>query len=69
MVEEESDAIIGSFMAAIKSGDWRAAEALLTRVYGRPEQKLEVSQPQSVEEVENLSLAEIRQLRAVVEND
>ena len=50
-------------MAAIRSGDWRAAEALLTRVFGKPAEKLEVSQPQSVEEVEQLSLAQIRELR------
>jgi hypothetical protein len=56
-------------MNAIRQGDWRASEALLTRVYGRPQEKLEVSQPRSVAEVEKLSLAEIRQLRAVVESD
>jgi hypothetical protein len=38
-------------------------------VYGRPIEKLEVTQPQTVEDVEQMSLAEIRQLRTVVESD
>jgi hypothetical protein len=45
------------------------AEALLLRVYGRPIEKLEVTHPQTVEDVEQMSLAEIRQLRTVVESD
>jgi hypothetical protein len=67
MVEQEAEAVIGAFMSAIRQGDWRAAEALLQRVYGRPQEKLEVVQPQTVEEVERMSLAEIRQLRATTE--
>jgi hypothetical protein len=47
-VEEESELIIGVFIEAIEKGDWRAAEPLLQRVYGRPQEKVEVSQPQSV---------------------
>ena len=35
----------------------------MLRVYGRPEQKLEVGVPSSVAEVEELSLAQIRELR------
>jgi hypothetical protein len=38
-------------------------------VYGRPIEKLEVTHPQTVEDVEQMSLAEIRQLRPVVESD
>jgi hypothetical protein len=55
-------------MRAVEGGDWRAAEALLVRVFGRPTEKLEVTQPQTVEDVEKMSLAEIRQLRAVTEH-
>jgi hypothetical protein len=69
LVQEQAELIIGVFIEAIKKGDWRAAEALLQRVYGKPAEKVEVSQPQSVEEVEQMSLAEIRQLRAVTERD
>jgi hypothetical protein len=68
-VEQESELIVGVFIEAMRKGDWRAAEALLTRVYGRPEQKLEVVHPQSVEDVENMTLAEIRHLRSVVESE
>ena len=63
VVEEQSEAIVECFMAAIRDGDWRAAEALLTRVFGKPAEKVEVSQPQTLEEVEELSLAQIRELR------
>ena len=57
------------FFKAIESGDWRAAEALLMRVYGKPQEKVEITYPQTVEDVEKMSLAEIQQLRAVVESD
>jgi hypothetical protein len=59
----------GSFPGGIEQGDWRASESLLTRVFGKPEVKLEVVQPTSVEEVEAMSLAQIRHLRSVVEGD
>jgi hypothetical protein len=42
--------------AIVEHGDWKAAASLLERVCGRPEQKLEVRQPQSVAEVEELEL-------------
>ena len=66
-VEEESELIVGCFLEAIKKGDWRAAESLMHRVYGRPKEKLEVAQPQTVEEVETLSLSQIRALRGRLE--
>ena len=65
-VEEEAE-LPGVFIEAARRGDWRAAEALLMRVFGKPEVRLEVSQPQSVEDVESATLAEIRHLRSVVE--
>jgi hypothetical protein len=68
MVEARAEEIVEVFFKAIAQGDWRAGAALLERVYGRPEQKLEVAQPQSVEDVEKLSLAEIRALRLVSES-
>jgi hypothetical protein len=62
--------ILGAYMHAIVTNhDWRASESLMLRVYGRPQEKLEVSQPQSVEDVEKMSLAEIRHVRSVVEGD
>ena len=51
MVQERAEEIVGVFFEAIKSGDWRAAEALLMRVYGKPQEKLEVTHPQTVEDV------------------
>ena len=54
-------------MEAIEKGDWRAAEPLLQRVYGRPQEKGRSPQPQSVAEVEAISLSEIRALRGRLE--
>ena len=68
-VEQESEMLIGSFLEAARRGDWRAAEALMLRVFGRPQERLEVAMPTSVEQVEQMSLAQIRHLRAVVEGD
>ena len=69
MVQERAEEIVEVFFRAIRQGDWRAGAALLERVYGRPEQKVAVAHPQSVDEVEQMSLAQIRQLRAVTELD
>ena len=68
MVQERAEEIIGVFFEAIKAGDWRAAEALLTRVYGKPVEKLEVKRPETVADVEAMTLDEIRVLRASMEN-
>ncbi len=57
------------FFKAIESGDWRAAEALLMRVYGKPQEKVEITHPQTVEDVEKMTLAEIQQLRAAMKVD
>lgn len=43
-------------MKAIKQGDWRAAEALLVRVFGRPTEKLEVVHPQSETQARNAAV-------------
>jgi hypothetical protein len=69
MVQERAEEIVGVFFKAIESGDWRAAEALLMRVHGKPQEKLEVTHPQTVEDVEKMTLAEIQQLRATMKAD
>src|SRR5262249_54568799 len=61
-LEEKADAIVTAYLAAgLEQGDWRALEALVSRVHGRPVEKVET---QSVAEVKELSLTELRQLRA-----
>lgn len=69
MVQERAEEIVGVFFKAIEAGDWRSAEALLMRVYGKPQEKVEITHPQTVEDVEKMTLADIQQLRAVVESD
>ena len=60
--EERADEILGAYMKAIAAGDWRASESLLT-----PQEKLEVAVPTSLEQVEELSLSQIRALRGRLE--
>ena len=68
-VEDRAQEIIKCFLAAIRGGDWRAAEALLMRVYGKPQEKVEVTIPQSVDDVARLSLEQIQSLRAQLETN
>lgn len=41
-LEDEAETILASYMTAIRDGDWRAAEALYDRVYGRAIQRQEI---------------------------
>ena len=36
-VEEQGREIVEVYLAAARKGDWRAAEALMNRIYGKPE--------------------------------
>jgi hypothetical protein len=59
-VEENGRDLAESFLSAARNGDWRAAEALMNRIYGRPEQALVSQVPPSpaLELVRSLSLDE-----------
>ena len=37
-VEEHGREIVEVYLQAMRKGDWRAAEALMTRIYGKPEE-------------------------------
>jgi hypothetical protein len=37
IVEERGQELAESFLHAARQGDWRAADALMNRIYGRPE--------------------------------
>jgi hypothetical protein len=39
-VEEYGREIVEVHLRAMRGGDWRAAEALMTRIYGKPEQAI-----------------------------
>jgi hypothetical protein len=39
-VEEQGRELAESFLSAARNGDWRAAEALMNRIYGKPEAAL-----------------------------
>ena len=66
LIRERGEEIANAYMAAWKRGDWRAAEALMTRVYGRPVERVQVEAPTSVEDVQSMSLDDIRTLRAAL---
>jgi hypothetical protein len=54
-------AIVSAYLAAgLEQGDWRALEALVSRVHGRPVERVEKRESG---EVEAMSLDELRQLR------
>jgi hypothetical protein len=37
-VEEHGREIVEVYLQAMRKGDWRAAEALMSRIYGKPEE-------------------------------
>src|SRR5262245_54091013 len=40
LVEEEGEALARSFLRTVEEGDWRAADALMNRIYGKLEAAL-----------------------------
>jgi hypothetical protein len=50
---------------------WKAALAIFPHAFGRPAQQMEseLTHPRTIEDVDRMSLAEIRRLRAVVDGD
>jgi hypothetical protein len=40
LVEENGRELAESFLSAARNGDWRAADALMNRIYGKPEAAL-----------------------------
>jgi hypothetical protein len=69
IVEERGQELADSFLSAARNGDWRAAEALMNRIYGRPEQALvaRVAPPPALDLVRSLSLEEKLDLLELVE--
>ena len=67
LVEERAAEILGAYMTAIQQGDWRASASSLERVYGKPRERVEVEMPETPEQVESLTLSQIRSLRARLE--
>jgi hypothetical protein len=61
--------VLGCFVEAIKSGGWRAAPGVAHPCGRTTAGEALGLTPQTVEEVDRMSLAEIRQLRAVIERE
>jgi hypothetical protein len=62
-LEEHAEEIVQCFLASAREGDWRAADALITRVYGKPQEKVELSRQVDDFDLSKLSLEEIREMR------
>jgi hypothetical protein len=68
--EEHGREIVEVYLRAMRGGDWRAAEALMNRIYGKPEQALVARVPPNpaAEMIRSLSLDEklemLRRLQA-----
>jgi hypothetical protein len=70
IVEERGQQLAESFLSAARRGDWRAADALMNRIYGKPEQAIvaRVAPSPAVDVIRSLSLDEklelLQRLRA-----
>jgi hypothetical protein len=60
IVEQNGRDLAESFLSAARNGDWRAAEALMNRIYGKPEQAVvaHVAASPAVEVIRSMSLDE-----------
>jgi hypothetical protein len=61
--EEHGREIVEVYLQAMRGGDWRAAEALMSRIYGKPEEtvrQVEVNPATAV--LKSMSLDEKREL-------
>ena len=60
IVEENGRELAESFLGAARRGDWRAAEALMSRIYGKPEAAVvaHVAPNPAADVIRSLSLAE-----------
>jgi hypothetical protein len=48
-VEEHGREIVEVYLQAMRGGDWRAAEALMSRIYGKPTETVVTHTPPSPE--------------------
>jgi hypothetical protein len=60
IVEERGQELAESFLTAARNGDWRAADALMNRIYGKPEAAVvaHVTPNPMADVIRSLSLAE-----------
>jgi hypothetical protein len=58
IVEENGRDLAESFLSAARNGEWRAAEALMNRIYGKPEQAVvtAVAANPAIDVIRSLSL-------------
>jgi hypothetical protein len=63
-VEENGRELAESFRSAARNGDWRAADALMNRIYGKPEAALVAHVPPNpaIDVIRAMSLEEKLQL-------
>lgn len=65
--EEHAELILEAYLRSIRAGDWRASASLLERVYGKPRERVAVEMPETPEQVEELTLAQVQSLRRRLE--
>jgi hypothetical protein len=60
-LEEQAEAIVAAYLTArLEQGDWRALEALVSRVHGRSVERVD---KREVAEADSMSLDHLRRLR------
>jgi hypothetical protein len=65
IVEENGRDLAESFLSAARNGDWRAAQALMDRIYGKPEAAIVARVPPNPahDVIRSMSLDELALLR------
>lgn len=59
-LQAKAESLIAVYLDAAGGGDWRAAEALATRVLGRPTERVEVNESRGIDELTAEERAELR---------
>lgn len=59
-IPENGRELAESFLKAARDGDWRAAEALMSRIYGKPTERVEnaTAEPETVKRLREMSREE-----------
>lgn len=68
-LREHAEEVALGYVRALRGGDWRAGDALATRVLGRPTERLETADTTQLRRLTDLDEAGLARLRAELEAD
>ena len=67
-LREHAEEVAMGYVRALREGDWRAGDALATRVLGRPTERVETADVGKVGRLTTLTEAELLELKAKLES-